>query len=469
MNDDQSRLVVVSNRVAATEQGASAGGLAVALLDALKESGGLWFGWSGQVTGDTHTTTRHIERGGIAATTLDLSGEDYEEYYNGFANRTLWPLFHYRVDLTRFDRDDYQGYIRVNRRFAHALQSLLEADDVLWVHDYHLIAFGEELRRMGARQTMGFFLHIPFPSPEVLVALPVHDLLVRALFAYDVLGFQTETDRRGFLEYVTNEAGGSVDGGSARAFGRRVDTGVFPIGIDAVEFARLATSAVDDEVGTHAKRMARVLRDRLLVIGVDRLDYTKGLPERFRAVARFLEMYPEDRGRVSFVQIAPPSRADVPEYVDIRHELEGLSGSINAEYSEFDWTPLRYINRNFSRRALAEIFRLARVGLVTPLRDGMNLVAKEYVAAQPAHDPGVLMLSRFAGAARQGAEGALIVNPYDVQGVADALHSALGMPLAEREERWRTLMEGVRRNNVTVWRESFVAHLRDAQRAKRRH
>ena len=466
MNDDRSRLVVVSNRVAAKEQGVRAGGLAVALLDALKESGGLWFGWSGQVSGDTRITTRHIERGGIAATTLDLSNEDYEEYYNGFANRTLWPLFHYRIDLTRFDRDDYQGYIRVNQRFAHALKSLLKADDLLWAHDYHLIAFGEELRRMGARQTMGFFLHIPFPSPEVLVALPVHDLLVRALFAYDVLGFQTEADRRCFLEYVVNEAGGSVEGGSARAFGRRVDTGVFPIGIDAMEFARLATS---NEAGTHAKRMARVLRDRLLVIGVDRLDYTKGLPERFRAVARFLETYPENRGRVSFVQLAPPSRADVPEYVDIRHELEGLSGSINAEYSEFDWTPLRYINRNFSRRALAGIFRLARVGLVTPLRDGMNLVAKEYVAAQPARDPGVLMLSRFAGAARQGAEGALIVNPYDVQGVADALHSALGMPRAERKERWRTLVEGVRRNSVTVWRESFVAHLRDAQRAERRH
>ena len=465
MNDDRTRLVVVSNRVAATEQGVRAGGLAVALLDALKESGGLWFGWSGKVSGDTRITTRHIERGSIAATTLDLSNEDYEEYYNGFANRSLWPLLHYRIDLTRFDRDDYQGYIRVNQRFAHALKPLLKADDLLWVHDYHLIAFGEELRRMGARQTMGFFLHIPFPSPEVLVALPVHDLLVRALFAYDVLGFQTEADRRCFLEYVTAEAGGSVDGGRARAFGRQVDTAAFPIGIDAVEFARFATSS---EAGTHARRMARVLRDRLLVIGVDRLDYTKGLPERFRAFARFLETYPENRGRVSFVQLAPPSRADVPEYVDIRHELEGLSGSVNAEYSEFDWTPLRYINRSFSRRALAGIFRLARVGLVTPLRDGMNLVAKEYVAAQPARDPGVLMLSRFAGAARQGAEGALIVNPYDVQGVADALHGALGMPRAERKERWRTLVEGVRRNSVTLWRESFVAHLRNARRAERR-
>ena len=462
-----SRLVVVSNRVAITEKAVRAGGLAVALLDALKESGGLWFGWSGKVSDSTRVSTRQLERGRLAATTADLSNEDYEEYYNGFANRTLWPLFHYRTDLTRFDRDDYQGYIRVNQRFAHALKPLLNASDLVWVHDYHLIAFGEELRRMGARQTMGFFLHIPFPSPEVLTALPVHDVLVRALFAYDVLGFQTESDQRRFHEYVRYEAGGHVDSqGRTHAYGRQVETAIFPIGIDSEEIARFAVSK---EAKTHSSRMAKVLLNRLGIIGVDRLDYTKGLPERFRAFARFLETYPENRGRVSFVQLAPPSRVDVPEYVDIRHELEGLSGSINAEYSEFDWTPLRYINRNYSRRALAGIYRLARVGLVTPLRDGMNLVAKEYVAAQSARDPGVLVLSRFAGAARQGAEGALIVNPYDIQGVADALHSALGMSLAERKERWHSLIAEARENDIRTWRESFVGYLRAAQRADRRH
>ena len=438
--EQRSRLVVVSNRVAATTKGVRAGGLAVALLDALKESGGLWFGWSGKVSDSTRVSTRQIDRGRLSAVTADLSNEDYEEYYNGFANRTLWPLFHYRTDLTRFDRDDYQGYIRVNQRFAHALKPLLRADDLLWVHDYHLIGFGEELRRMGAQQTMGFFLHIPFPSPEVLTALPVHDVLVRALFAYDVLGFQSESDRRSFLDFVATEAGGRIDPeGRAHAYGRRVDTAVFPIGIDSSEFARYAVSS---EAKTHASRMARVLRDRLGVIGVDRLDYTKGLPERFRAFARFLEAYPENRGRVSFVQLAPPSRADVPEYVDIRRELEGLAGSINAEFSEFDWTPLR---------------------------DGMNLIAKEFVAAQASRDPGVLVLSRFAGAARQGADGALIVNPYDIQGVADAVHSALGMSLSERKERWQSLIASVREHDVTAWRESFVHRLQAAQRADRRH
>ena len=463
----RSRLVVVSNRVATTEKAMRAGGLAVALLDALRESGGLWFGWSGKVSDSTRVSTRQLDRGRLAATTTDLSNEDYEEYYNGFANRTLWPLFHYRTDLTRFDRDDYQGYIRVNQRFARALKPLLEEDDLIWVHDYHLIAFGEELRRMGVRQTMGFFLHIPFPSPEVLTALPVHDVLIRALFAYDVLGFQSESDRRCFHEYVSSEAGGHVDSqGCAHACGRQVETAIFPIGIDSAEVARFAVSK---EAKAHSSRMAKVLLNRLGVVGVDRLDYSKGLPERFRSFARFLEVYPENRGRVSFVQIAPPSRVDVPEYIDIRHELEGLSGSINAEYSEFDWTPLRYINRNFSRRALAGIYRLARVGLVTPLRDGMNLVAKEYVAAQSARDPGVLVLSRFAGAARQGADGALIVNPYDIRGVADALHRALGMPLSERKERWHSLIAGVREHDVRAWRESFVRRLRAARRADRRH
>ena len=463
----RSRLVVVSNRVAINEKAMRAGGLAVALLDALKESGGLWFGWSGRVSDSTRVSTERLDRGRLSALTTDLSSEDYEEYYNGFANRTLWPLFHYRSDLTRFDRDDYQGYIRVNQRFAHVLKPLLKANDLIWVHDYHLIAFGEELRRTGARQTMGFFLHIPFPSPEVLTALPVHDLLVRALFAYDVLGFQTESDRHCFHEYVRYEAGGHVDAqGRAHAWGRQVETAIFPVGIDSAEVARFAVSK---EAKAHSSRMARVLRNRLGVVGVDRLDYTMGLPERFRAFARFLETYPENRGRVSFVQLAPPSRADVPEYVDIRHELEGLSGSVNAEYSEFDWTPLRYINRGFSRRALAGIFRLARVGLVTPLRDGMNLVAKEYVAAQSARDPGVLVLSRFAGAARQGADAALIVNPYDIQGVADALHSALGMSLPERKERWRSLVDSVRKHDITEWREGFVRYLQAAQRADRRH
>ena len=435
---------------------ARAGGLAVALLDALRRSGGVWFGWSGEIA-DAERRAPKLERHSkLTIATLDLTPGDYEDYYNGFANSTLWPLFHYRIDLATFDREHYAGYVKVNQRFAHTLLPLLCAGDRIWIHDYHLIACGEELRRMGCAYPMGFFLHIPFPAREVLTTLPTHDALIRALFSYDVVGFQTEADRACFFDYVVNEAGGRILGPErVSAYGREIVVAVFPIGIDADTFTRYTTTK---EAAQHAARMRRVLNNRQAILGVDRLDYSKGLPERFRAFERLLDDYPENRGRVSYIQIAPRSRADVQDYIDIRRELESLSGGINSEYSEFDWTPLRYINRSFSRRALAGLFRIARIGLVTPLRDGMNLVAKEYVAAQSFRDPGVLVLSRFAGAARQ-ADGAIIVNPYDVKGVADALQSALNMPLAERRERWQTLIEGVRRDDVAKWRDSFLERL----------
>ena len=453
---ERSRLVVVSNRVVSLRDPARAGGLAVALLDALRRSGGVWFGWSGEISERERRTAKLQRQSALTIATLDLTSDDYEDYYNGFANSTLWPLFHYRLDLATFDREHYQGYVKVNQRFAHTLLPLLRAGDHLWIHDYHLMACGEELRRMGCSYPMGFFLHIPFPSRQVLAALPTHDALIRALFSYDVVGFQTEGDRDCFIDYVVNEAGGTMLGPDrVRAYGREIVAAAFPIGIDAKAFTRFATTK---EAGEHAARMRRVLNDRQAILGVDRLDYSKGLPERFRAFERLLADYPENRGRVSYIQIAPRSRDDVPDYIAIRHELEAISGSINSEYSEFDWTPLRYINRSFTRRALAGLFRIARIGLVTPLRDGMNLVAKEFVAAQSARDPGVLVLSRFAGAARH-ADGALIVNPYDIQGVADALQRALNMAPAERKERWRTLIESVRRDDVTAWRESFLERL----------
>ena len=450
------RLVVVSNRVASIRDPARAGGLAVALLDALRRSGGVWLGWSGEIREAERRTPTLQHHNALTIATLDLTPGDYEDYYNGFANSTLWPLFHYRLDLAAFDREHYAGYLEVNRRFAHALLPLLEADDHIWVHDYHLIACGEELRRMGCGQPMGFFLHTPFPAREVLTTLPAHEVLIRALFAYDVVGFQTAGDRRCFIDYVIREARGEALGEDrVRAYGREITASVFPIGIDAKAFARYATTK---EAATHAARLRRVLANRLAILGVDRLDYSKGLPERFRAFERLLATYPENRGRVSYIQIAPRSRSDVQDYIDIRHDLESLSGSINAEYSEFDWTPLRYINRSFSRRALAGLFRLARVGFVAPLRDGMNLVAKEYVAAQSpgrSGGAGALALRRGGAPGRGGSHR----QPYDVQGVADALQSALGMPLAERTARWRTLIEDVQSNDVAAWRDSFLERL----------
>ena len=451
------RIVVVSNRVAVTTDAARAGGLAVALSELLKKTGGVWFGWSGKISEQPNTHPDTVRKGGLTVATVDLSSDDYDEYYSGFANCDLWPLFHYRIDLASFHRENYQGYLRVNQRFARALKPMLKSSDLVWVHDYHLFAFGEELRRMGCENAMGFFLHIPFPAREVLTTLPVHDVIVRAMFAYDLIGFQTDADWSCFVDYVVKEANGTVgEDGRISAFGRTISAGVFPIGIDADNFSKFATSK---NAMVHRRRLERVLKQRLAIVGVDRLDYTKGLANRFLAFERLLEHYPENHGKVTYIQIAPTTRADVPDYVHIRQELEGISGRVNGEFSEFDWTPLRYINRSFSRQALAGIFRLSRVGLVTPLRDGMNLVAKEYVAAQAPRNPGVLILSRFAGAAQQ-LDGAIIINPYDIQGVADALQKALNMPLAERKRRFSTLIKSVREDNVVRWRESFLDRLK---------
>ncbi len=455
-----SRLVVVSNRVAPVKGRASAGGLAVAVLAALREHGGIWFGWSGEVAQTPSNQPDVFDVGRLTYALVDLTTEDYDEYYNGFANRTLWPLFHNRLDLTAFDRRFFDGYLRVNCRLARQLAPLLRDDDLIWVHDYHLITFGQELRRRGCKVPIGFFLHIPFPASEVLVSLPAHQELVRTLFAYDLIGFQTENDLRTFHDYVVNEAGGKVrEDGVVSAFGRNTRAGVFPIGIDTEDFAELAETP-------EAKRQLARLRDsmhgRQLIIGVDRLDYTKGLVERLQAFEQMLETYPAARGRVSLMQIAPPSRIEVPEYSDIRRALETAAGHINGRFAEFDWVPIRYLNKRFSRRALSGALRGSRIGLVTPLRDGMNLVAKEYVAAQDASDPGVLVLSRFAGAARQ-MNGALIVNPYDLHAVAEALHRGLEMPREERRERWSAMMEGLRQDDVTAWRNRFVSALRAAR------
>ncbi|HZR36266.1 MAG TPA: alpha,alpha-trehalose-phosphate synthase (UDP-forming) [Nevskia sp.] len=453
-----SRIVAVSNRVGPIRGAARAGGLAVALIEALRQSKGLWFGWSGR-TADAEGSARLDRAGPFEVATINLTRAEHEDYYNGFANQCLWPLFHYRIDLTTYDRQFYEGYQRVNVRFARALQPLLRDDDRIWVHDYHLIPCGQSLRDMGCRQPMGFFLHIPFPSREVLLTLPHHEQLIRSLLAYDLVGFQTQRDCERFFDYAANEIpGAEVRGNLLRAGGRQVRVEAFPIGIDAQAYAGF----VDTEDGQRQWLRARnALRGRLQIIGVDRLDYTKGIPERFAAYERLLADYPDCIGRVEYLQIAPPTREGVPEYDLIRQRLEQAASQINGRYGEVDWTPLRYIHRTLSRRALAGLYRASKIGLVTPLRDGMNLIAKEYVAAQDPQDPGVLVLSRFAGAAAQmGA--ALIVNPYDTVGVAEALQTARYMSLEERRNRHTELMEGLLREDISHWRERFVSELRAA-------
>jgi trehalose 6-phosphate synthase len=448
------RLVVVSNRVGLPGE-QRAGGLASALRAALAEHGGLWFGWSGKRTQSPEL--HEASDGTIDYCTLDLAPEDHDAYYNGFANRTLWPLLHFRLDLVDYRRETREGYRRVNAMFADRLAPLLRADDIVWVHDYHLIPLGAMLRARGVGNRIGFFLHVPMPSSDLAAALPDHRALFGALSAYDLVGFQTARDVERFQDYTRLFGGGEVlgDGQLHGADGRRFRAAAFPISIDTAGIARQARAAT-------AKPGVRRLRDslagRALAIGVDRLDYSKGLPDRFRAFARYLERHPAQRGTLTYLQVAPASRDEVPEYRALRRELEGLAGHINGRHAAPDWTPVRYVNRNFAHDVLTGYYRMAALAIVTPLRDGMNLVAKEFVAAQDAHDPGVLVLSRFAGAAYELPE-ALQVNPYDHDGVADAIARAAAMPLAERQERWRSMMDTLERHDITAWRKSCLATL----------
>jgi trehalose 6-phosphate synthase len=456
-----SRLVVVSNRVADLESGTQSGGLAVALGDALNETGGVWFGWDGNVVDDvadrSPTLTRHDA---VTVVTVPLSRDEYESYYLGYANNVLWPSFHYRLDLSAYETSFIEGYRNVNAMMAEHLAKLLTPQDIVWVHDYHLIPMASELRKRGIRVPIGFFLHIPFPPSDVLVAVPDHAWLVETLFAYDVVGFQTSWDIANFQRYVLEQAGGTLlDDGRISAFGRTIVARCFPIGIDVDAFYDMAHTP---EAEARIRRLAQRTLDRKQIIGVDRLDYSKGLPDRMRAFRRLLELYPENLKRVTLMQVAPPTREELSAYADIRQELEGLSGAINGEFGDFDWTPVRYIHRRIPRDVLASLFRGSKAGLVTPLRDGMNLVAKEYVAAQDEDDPGVLILSRFAGAA-EDLEEALLVNPYDLDDVANAMQSALNMPLEERVERYRALIARVRAHDVNHWRKNFLAALNSAK------
>ncbi len=454
-----SRLVVVSNRVAVPGE-SRAGGLAVGLQAALKERGGMWFGWSGKSVREASGQLQEQSEDGIRYVTMDLSRADHDAYYNGFANRTLWPLLHFRLDLVDYDRATRAGYLRVNALFAAKLAPLLRGDDIVWIHDYHLIPLGAMLRERGFGGRLGFFLHVPVPSADMLSALPDHARLFSALYAYDLVGLQTRRDVGRFCDYVRLYGDGRLldDGVVEMPGGRRFRTGAFPIGIDTDTIARQARAAMSRPV---VRDLRGSLRNCLLAIGVDRLDYSKGLPERFHAFERYLERHPDQKGSMTYLQIAPVSRGEVKEYQQLRHHLEQIAGHVNGGHAAPDWTPLRYVNHNFAHTTLAGFYRSARVGLVTPLRDGMNLVAKEYIAAQDPEDPGMLVLSRFAGAASE-LKDALLVNPYDLDGVADAIATAATMPRERRIELWHVLMEPLRRNDIAAWRQRFLGVLEAA-------
>jgi len=448
------RLVVISNRIALPGQ-TSTGGLASAMQAALQERGGLWFGWSGKVSSEKKL--KRVSHESIDYATFDLSRQDHDEFYAGFANRTLWPLLHYRLDMVDYQRSHLDGYMRTNALFADHLVKLLKPDDIVWVHDYHLIPMASMLRKRGVKNRIGFFLHTPLPPAALLIVLPKHRDLFETLASYDLVGLQTARDLRALEDYFVHEIGGTMrTGGRLRAAdGRSFRAGVFPISIDT---PLVAQTAKDAESLEEIKQLKNSLEGRALIIGVDRLDYSKGLPERFNGYALLLERAPELHREITFLQIAPTSRGVVPQYRQIRRDLERSAGHINGMYAAPDWVPIRYVNQSFPHSVLTGYYRTARVGLVTPLRDGMNLVAKEYVASQDPKNPGVLVLSRFAGAAFELPD-ALLINPADATEVADAVERALKMPLKERRRRWRAMMDVLEQHDLTMWRNSFIKAL----------
>jgi len=448
------RLVAVSNRVTVPRRTTAAGGLAVGVLAAMKSRGGLWFGWSGETTDGEPGPAVLASRQNVTFATIPLPAEDHEPYYGGFCNGSLWPLFHYFVSSMQYSDAHFAAYGRVNRLFAERLAPLLGNDDLVWVHDYHLIPLAAELRRMGLRQPLGFFLHIPFPHIEALRALPVYAEILRDFVQYDLVGFQTARDLECFRSAVAEVLGPAAlrPDGSIQSDGRRIRVGVFPIGVDVDEIQREARLSLSSET---VRRMCDGLLGRRCIIGVDRLDYSKGLVDRFQAYERYMESCPDSHNRVTFLQIAPLSRADLRTYAEIRRSLEQTAGRINGRFAETDWTPIRYLNRNYPHEVLMGFLRNADVGVVTPMRDGMNLVAKEFIAAQDPDDPGVLVLSTLAGAAEE-LSSALLVNPRDTRSVAEAIQRALAMPPEERCARHAEQLAVLRRNDIRAWHSRFI-------------
>ena len=461
-------VIVVSNRVArAKSDEPIAGGLAAALIPMVRDSGAIWVGSSGQTTDPAQTkdSFARIETLGTGAlATVDMPARHYRGYYEGFSNSALWPALHSRSDLIQVTANDYASYREVNAFMAGAVLRFAGADAVFWVQDYHFLTLGAEMRRLQVGCPIGFFLHTPWADRRTMAAVPHHADLVQAMLSYDLIGFQTDEDRQNFEDYLQFEFGLPVFDGAVTSTRGMTRLATFPIGIDVDDFAaRAAKASARPEVG----RLRASLQGAKLVLGVDRLDYSKGLANRMRAFDCMLEVAPQLKRAVSLLQVAVPTRGNIRAYRELKAELASLVGEVNSRHGEVDWIPIRYLNKSFSQLTLAGFYRAAHVGLVTPLHDGMNLVAKEYVAAQNPFDPGVLVLSSFAGAAKE-LDAALAVNPHDIDGMAGQIATALAMSLEERRERWNCMLAKLKASSLQNWFAEFLSTLTDTRRTSAR-
>lgn len=466
--DRGGRLIVVSNRLpfqfSRDKKGVwraepAGGGLVTALLPVLRNRGGIWIGWPG-ATGNSEELAAALaesgQRAGYSFGAVNLTAEQIHNFYLGFSNEIVWPLFHDRQGLCNFDPKFWQTYCEVNRKYAEVVCAQSRPGDFIWIHDYHLMNVASELRRMKVTSRMGFFLHIPFPSPDIFLTLPWRESLLRALLEFDLIGFQTVRDQRNFVRcarILVSDFKFELRNLVARIENREIRIGSFPISIDYKSFVRGAEAQA---VAHKAQELHRLMPDRTLLLGVDRLDYTKGIPLRIKAFENLLARYPEMRGKISLMQVVVPSREDIPEYHRLRQQIEQLVGQINGAFARPGvWAPVYYEYHSLSRTELLAYYRAADIALVTPLKDGMNLVAKEYRACSIEEDC-VLILSEFAGAASQLARGALLVNPHDIEAVADAIHTAFVMDPAERRARMRRMRASIKDYDVFRWVDAFL-------------
>ena len=480
-----SRLAVVSNRlpVALRRDGRSRwsatrspGGLVQALEPVLRRHGGRWIGWPGVAAEDCDPATAEAVLGEVTGDfgldSIALGRRDLELYYAGFSNSVLWPLFHGLTDRCRFEPAFFAAYQETARRFARRLLDAPAgaADEVAWVHDYQLLPVGQLVRRERPGARLGFFLHIPFPGPDELRLMPWWREVLDALLAYDLVGFQARRDLRHFARCAIELCGAEpiIDGDMLRlrVGDRTITAGAFPIGIDAAAWARRASSR---EVERHMAELRRQIGPQAVLLGVDRLDYTKGLLERLAAYERLLEQHPDMRGQVVLVQVVVPSREAVPDYARLKTELDARVGQLTGRFGTPGWSPVRYVYSSVSPTELAALYRMADVALVTPVRDGMNLVAKEYCAAQ-VDQFGALVLGAEAGAAEQlGPAGAVLVSPADVEATARSIYRALTMDVRERRGRMERMRRVVAEADVYRWADSFLAALeRTGERPARR-
>lgn len=468
MNSKEGNIIIVSNRLPVridrsggkTKLIPGSGGLVTALAPVLRDKGGTWIGWDGDKSDRSHKNLfkRKSTEIGYSLRPLSLDPEEVNLYYEGFSNATLWPLFHDFLDRCEFNPETWEAYCKVNHQFAHAVAANSEEGDFIWFQDYHLLLAGKCLDRLSVKRKTAFFTHIPFPPWDLFMRLPWRKEIIDGLLHYDLVGFQTERDRWNFVRCVRRLLHGAIISGPQRFQviehnGRVTRVGAFPISIDFEGFNHLASSR---EVADEAWYIHEGLPDTKLVLGVDRLDYTKGIFERLKAFEILLKKYPDVHGKIKLIQLVVPSRTNVPEYQEMKHSIDEMVGRINGKFTRHNWAPIHYMFRSLPRPDLVSYYRTCEIALVTPLKDGMNLIAKEYCASN-VDTNGVLILSEFAGAAQQLGKFSLLVNPFNLEQVADQLYRAFHMEMDERKNRMRRLRAIVRRNNIFRWLEQFLS------------